>query len=157
MRKYVLSFVAVGLLLFVAMIMALSPGANVAAAPQLAPQYAPTPVSINAGAGNAKTLTFWSSRVITEDAASACLGAAAQEKIDLQWVIDQTAGNPVTLTLQHSNDGGVNVVNGAAAVVDNQADANDMQQFAIFGGCTRVHADATTANPVTVTVIGVAK
>jgi len=79
--------------------------------------------------------------------------------MDLQWGIDQTlltTMNTTTLKLQFSNDG-VNWIDGASFVSANVADANDMQQYAIFGRYARVYADVSNTNPLTLTVIGVAK
>ena len=145
-----------GIMLFVFAIATV--GGNGASA---APSLIPTPVSVSArGAAPAKPVVFYSGSVMTSAVASNAQGIAEYEIVDLQWVIDQTVlasgANTTTLKLQFSNDG-VNWVDGATAVTSNAADAGDMQQYAVFGEFVRVHSTLENNNPVTLTVIGLAK
>lgn len=125
------------------------------AGPMAAPAAIPTPVSVTPGSGAPQVATFWKGSVLTATGAGA-EAIIAGEKVDLQWVIDQTAVNTVTLKLQFSNDS-TNWVDGATFVTSNAADAGDMQQYAVFGRYLRAHATVANSNPVTVTVIGLVK
>jgi hypothetical protein len=119
------------------------------------PAAIPTPVSITPGNGAPQLVTLFNANVSTADSSGAA-AVIAGEKVDLQWLIDQTAVNTVTLKLQFSNNG-VNWIDGATFVTNNAADAGDMQQYALFGRYLRAHADVSNSNPVTVTVIGLVK
>jgi len=129
---------------------------SMGAGPALAaPQAIPTPVSVTPGNGAPQVATFWRAAPLTASGAGT-EAIIAGEKVDLQWVIDQTAVNTVTLKLQFSNDSAT-WVDGATFVTNNAADAGDMQQYAVFGRYLRAYATVTNSNPVTVTVIGVVK
>lgn len=120
-----------------------------------APQAIPTPVSVTPGNDAPQVATFWSAEPLTASAAGN-EAIIVGEKVDLQWVIDQTDVNTVTLKLQFSNDSS-NWVDGATFVTSNAADAGDMQQYAVFGRYLRAYATVSNSNPVTVTVIGLVK
>ena len=80
-------------------------------------------------------VTLFNANVSTADGGgSAC---HRRRKVDLQWLIDQTAVNTVTLKLQFSNDS-TNWIDGATFVTNNAADAGDMQQYAVFGRYLRL-------------------
>lgn len=150
--KFPVFAVIVGAVLFLAVLATI--GGNGASA---APSLIPTPVSVTArGAAPAKALAFYVSSTMTTAVASNAQGIAEYEVVDLQWLIDQTLVNTATFKLQFSNDG-VNWVDGATPVSANAADAGDMQQYALFGQFVRVHTTLSNENPLTVTVIGVAK
>ncbi len=120
---------------------------------------APTPVSATYAGGISGVETFWDDAVLTTTGGSSVQNIQDHEAIDLHYVIDQgqTTINTTTLKLQFSNDN-TNWTDAAAAIVtSNTADANVMQQYAIFGRYARVHATVTNSDPVTVTVIGIAK
>ena len=118
---------------------------------------APTPVAVTMGGRTADVALFWERRVMTQAAGSAVQGVADHDKIDVQWVIDQGAQpNTTTLRLQFSNDG-VNWIDGPALVTGSGTDANDMQQYAVFGRYARINPTLANTQAVTVTVIGVAK
>jgi hypothetical protein len=126
-----------------------------------APSAAPTPVSnLDRGGLAAKTITLWSAQVMTADGNSSVQNILTHDAVDLQWKIDQTLKdavmNTTTLKLQYSVDG-TNWVDGASFVSANVADVGDLQQYALFGQFLRVNADVANTNPVTITVIGVAK
>jgi len=133
---------------------------NVQAA-QPVPLAAPTPQSV---AGRSTTpsdvLVFSEQAVKTAAGNTAYVNVQDSDVVDLQWVIDQTAvagaPNTTTLKLQFSNDG-VNWVDGSAIATNNSADANDMQQFPVFGKLARVNYTASNSNPFTVTLIAVGK
>lgn len=132
-------------------------GGNLAPSATAAPPAIPTPVSVTAANPNAKVLMLHNAKVITAAGNTAWLDIAAFQKVDLHWVIDQgTVANTTTLKLQFSNDG-VNAVDGATFVTANAADAGDMQQYALFGRFLRVNNTAGTSQPVTITLVGLAK
>lgn len=154
-RQMIFGSLAVAVLLFAALVLSMGGPANVTAAPSAAP----TPVSINHAGTFADVPVFWSTQVVTADGGSSLQNIQNHQVVDLQWGIDQTlltTMNTTTLKLQFSNDG-VNWIDGASFVSANVADANDMQQYAIFGRYARVYADVSNTNPLTLTVIGVAK
>lgn len=101
-------------------------------------------------------VTFWDTQVITEDTGSTVFVLPKYEALDIQYNIDQTDGNTITLKLQHSNDA-TNWTDGLTLVSANGADASVLQQYTNFGIYTRIYADVTDNDPVTVTAIGVAK
>lgn len=118
---------------------------------------APTPVgSINNSIRPASEVTWMSEVVLTADAGSAAQIVRDWSYADVQYVIDQTDTNTVTLKLQFSNDA-VNWTDGATLVADNAADASTLAQVALFGKWARVYADVTNTNPVTVSVNAILK
>ena len=154
-RQMIFGSLAVAVVLFAALVLSMTGPANVTAAPSAAP----TPVSVNHAGTFADVPVFWSTQVVTADGGSNAQNIQNHQVVDLQWGIDQTlltTMNTTTLKLQFSNDG-VNWIDGASFVSANVADANDMQQYAIFGRYARVYADVSNTNPLTLTVIGVAK
>ena len=154
-RQIIFGSLAVAVVLFAALVLSMTGPANVTAAPSAAP----TPVSVNHAGTFADVPVFWSTQVVTADGGSSAQNIQNHQVVDLQWVVDQTlltTMNTTTLKLQFSNDG-VNWIDGASFVSANVADANDMQQYAIFGRYARVYADVSNTNPLTLTVIGVAK
>ncbi len=154
-RQMIFGSLAVAVVIFAALVLSMTGPANVTAAPSAAP----TPVSINHAGTFADVPVFWSTQVVTADGGSSLQNIQNHQVVDLQWGIDQTlltTMNTTTLKLQFSNDG-VNWIDGASFVSANVADANDMQQYAIFGRYARVYADVSNTNPLTLTVIGVAK
>jgi len=154
-RQMIFGSLAVAVVLFAALVMTMTGPANVTAAPAAAP----TPVSVNHAGTFADVPVFYSTQVLTADGGSSVQNIQNHQVVDLQWGIDQTlltTMNTTTLKLQYSNDA-VNWIDGPSFVSANVADANDMQQYAIFGRYARVYADVSNANPLTLTVIGVAK
>lgn len=154
-RQMIFGSLAVAVVIFAALVLSMTGPANVTAAPSAAP----TPVSINHAGTFADVPVFWSTQVVTADGGSSLQNIQNHQVVDLQWGIDQTlltTMNTTTLKIQFSNDG-VNWIDGASFVSANVADANDMQQYAIFGRYARVYADVSNTNPLTLTVIGVAK
>jgi hypothetical protein len=157
-RKAIIAAVAVCAVLIAAFAFAFQGTAN-AANPQ--PLEIPTPVAgvVHSGV-NSGVATFFQTVVLTQDTFSNLQNVEDHAKTDIQWITDQTAvagaPNTTTLTLQYSNDG-TNWVNGPAVVSSSATDANDMSQLSLFGRYARINADVANANPVTLTVIGVAK
>ena len=151
--KYLVFIVVVVAMLFVAFLATL--GGNGASA---APSLVPTPVSVSArGSAIAKDVVLYNGVVMTTAVASSAQGINEHEVIDLQWIIDQaTLTNTLSINIQFSNNG-VNWVDGPRVVTTNTADANDMQQYAIFGKYIRAYPSLENNNPVTITLIGVAK
>lgn len=124
---------------------------------QAGPMAAPTPVaSINQSVRAASEVTWMSGVALTASAGSAPQLVRDWDFADVQYVIDQTTTNTVTLKLQFSNDG-VNWTDGATLVTDNAADAASLAQQALFGKWGRVYATVTNTNPVTVSVNAVLK
>lgn len=149
-RVFVLLALVVAMVVFVGLSASMGAGSALAA-----PQAIPTPVSVTPGNGVPQVAPMFQAQALTASGAGT-QAIIAGEKVDLQWVIDQTAVNTVTLKLQFSNDS-TNWVDGATFVTSNAADAGDMQQYAVFGRYLRAYATVTNSNPVTVTVIGLVK
>lgn len=143
----VAAFVLVGALLI---------GMNTAPTIQAAPAAAPTPVASGFSAKAPTELTWLAGVATTADGGSTALNVAGWQVTDIQYVIDQTDVNTVTLKLQFSNDN-ANWTDGATLVTDNAADASVLSQAAVFGKYARIHANVTNTNPVTITVIGILK
>ncbi len=128
----------------------------VQAAPGLAPAAAPTPAVSGYSQKSPTELTWLSGVATTADGGSTAQLVSAWQATDIQYIIDQTAVNTVTLKLQFSNDG-TNWTDGVTLVTDNAADAAALSQAAVFGKWARVYADVTNTNPVTITAIGIMK
>lgn len=146
----VVSVAAVLVLLFVGSLLPAMPAVNGAPAAAVL-----TPVSNDNASLGARVATWANVEVFTADDTS-CFELGNYDVIDLQYVIDQGTVNTTTITQQYSNDN-VTMVDGAAVVTANAADANGMAQYALFGryGCMKI--DVANANPITITLIGVAK
>jgi len=151
-RRVVIVSVAAMALLLVAGALLLVP----AEYGQAAPPVAPTPVAATAGGPGYQNVVFWSTDVISADGGSNAIQLPGYEVLDLQYVIDQTDGNTVTVKLQFSNDNS-NWSDGVNVVASNDADANAMAQFNNFGRYVRLYADVTNTNEVTLTARAVAK
>jgi len=152
--KYVMmSLMAVGIMLVV---MALTLGSVQQA--QAEPLAIPTPVS--APASRLVTplypVTFLNNVAVTADRRSSIVQLPGYNTIDLQWVVDVSDTNTTTLKLQYSNDGN-NWVDGASFASAVAADANSMDQYNVYGRYTAVYVDVTNSEPITITLIGVAK
>jgi hypothetical protein len=152
MRKLIPFLVVLGVLTL-GLIFAVTPGG---ASTSAAPAPAPTPAADINVATNSSFVTFFLSRVVTEDVASPWIDASRFEFADVQYVIDQSGTNTTTLKLQFSNDG-VNVVDGATLVSANVADASGLNQQALFGRYARVYADVSNATATTITANAVVK
>lgn len=118
-----------------------------------------TPISVNArGPEAARVAEYFVSKVITADT-RVCFDLSGYETIDLQYQVDATLANTTTVTTQQTNisptAGPFNT--GAAVATVISADANTMLQTGAFGRWNCVLADVTNSNPITFTIIGVAK
>lgn len=147
--RYVVLAVAVPviLLMFLAMVM---PNSSV----QSAPYAAPTPLAIDNVSGY-KTETLFSG-VITSSTNSAPIEIASFGKADVQYVIDVTDQQTVTITPAYSNDR-VNYTSGVALASAQSADTSGLIQYPLFGAYMRIGVTLGMANPVTVTVTSVMK
>ena len=144
--------IAVAIMLFVVMAFMMNGAPNA----QAAPLAAPTPVTVYASGVAADVPVFYNTTVITQNGNSSVQAIQNHEKIDLQYILDETIVNTVTLKLQFSNDG-TNWVDGPTIASGATADANAMQQYNLFGKQARINTAVTNAYPLTLTVIGVAK
>lgn len=120
-----------------------------------------TPVVQSArGPEAARLATFYNRQVITSDT-RACFDLKDYETLDYQYQVDATAGNATTVTLQQTNidptAGPFNSANVIATVPATPADADVMSQAALFGRWNCLFVDVTNSNPITFTVVGVAK
>lgn len=134
-----------------------TPTRQVNAAPALAVL---TPVSNN-NTNNGVHIQQFFNGPITADT-YACADLSTWDVMDLQYRIDQGTTNTTTLTMQRYNIAPPLVVtpiyeSGATVVNANAADAHADLQVSLFDRYTCVLADVTNSNPVTLTVIGVAK
>lgn len=124
------------------------------------PLAAVTPVSVNPQSGIGQRVQFFTTDVITEDTYSPFQNVQQGSKMDLQWVLDQTAvageTNTTTLTIEYSCDN-QNWVTEHTPVNANTADATAIGQFTTFCTYGRVYANVTNTNPLTITVMGLVK
>lgn len=144
-------FVAVVVAAFVVM---LALGGLMGPEPSLA-DTVPTPAAHNPS-GDALYVPFWSAAAKTADAASSSHQLMQYELLDVQWVIDHGTTNTTTLKIQWSNDA-TNWSDGPTLVSASAADGDGMVQVTNLGRYTRVYADVTNSETVTITVKAVAK
>lgn len=119
-----------------------------------APSAAPTAVAVDRSTAPASVAVIANDAIVA-DGIIGCTNSASHEKADIQYVIDQTLINTVTLTLQFTNDtpgSGASYTDGVAIVSSNTADAASLNQFQLFGAWTCIHANVANANPLDVTV-----
>lgn len=127
---------------------------------EAAPAAAITPVSFSGQGGDNLKVTFFNGNVTADT--RVCHDLSNFNKIDLQYVIDQTTTNTTTLNLQWSNNHNPASNTGhyeasATIVSGNTSDANGGNQFLTAGQWNCVLADVSNSNPVAITVLGVAK
>lgn len=99
---------------------------------------------------------FWVTEVLTQSGASEEYKLMNYEALDLHYIIDVGTVNTTTIKLQYSNDG-TNWADGANVVANVNSDKNVIDQFYNVGAYTRLYATLTNNNPITITVIGLAK
>lgn len=122
-----------------------------------APSLAPTPVAgVIAGSPSAQNAVWMSGLRITADTGSRSVNLGNFAKADVQVVVDETLVNTTTIKLQFSNDN-TNWVDGATIGSALVADTSTLAQYALFGRYARVYADVANTNPITITVLGLAK
>ena len=145
-----------GALLMIALLVSLR-SENIAAAPMAAP----TPVTVTYSAGPSGVLDFLRVPVsYTADFNTSALTIQEFPAADFQYTIDQTAVssvvNTTTLILQFSNDN-TNWTTGPTIASAITADGSVMQQYALFGRYARINVDVANTNPITISVVAVAK
>jgi hypothetical protein len=152
MMKYILLALSVSVLLLVLFVSPVSMPATAA------PVAAPTPVAaVDRGAALPNVFTWFAGNSsIAADNTSACQDLSNYDTVDLYYKIDQGTVNTTTLTLKFGNKE-TELVSGINIVAANVADANDMQQFQVFGKYMCVYADVGNTNPITITVNALAK
>ena len=121
-----------------------------------APGAAPTPVANILTSNQAAYFRFQPATAIAADTNTGSVNLSQFNSVDLQYIIDQGTTNTTTLTIQWSNDGS-NWVNGPALVSNNAADASDITRIPAFGRFARINQDVTNSNPITITLLGLAK
>lgn len=152
----------IGAVVVVAMLAMLAVALQPAPASVAAPAAIPTPAaSLNYGnsTGVSAPVQFWPQgvAVLTADGRSTCFELGGYDVLDLQYAVDVTDEQTLTVKLQYTNDratyaDGLAVISAATEDV-----ATAMQQFPIFGRDTCLYATVATTNPVTVTITGLAK
>lgn len=151
-----LTFVVVILVLALCASWFIAPSSQVSASPA---EAVLTPVSNNNSNNGVRNVTFFNG-AITADTYS-CFDLGAYDVMDLQYQIDQTVVNTVTLTMQRYNIamGPSTPVyeSGATVVSANAADAHGDLQVSLFDRYTCVLADVTNSNSLTLRVVGSAK
>jgi hypothetical protein len=146
MRKQPVFAVLIAVLLFAALLSAISGGGAAAA-----PAFAPTPVSVSQPVGLQPELyTLFPTAVITADTPGTCRELGRFAVADVQVVIDMSDTNTTTGYLQFTNDR-VAFINGTN-VVSTAEDITDMVQTPLFGRYACWWTDVTNEEPVTVTV-----
>jgi len=153
-RRHFVLYVAVvaGLLMVLACMSVLSNATPSAAAPEAAP----TPLSNPVHSEDAINVQWASAKVISSDTYLDAKQLINYETLDLSYTVDVASVNTTTLTIQFSNDGD-NWDDGIAIASAVVADATDLQQINNFGRYTRFKVDVTNDNPITWTVLAVAK
>ena len=121
-----------------------------------APLAAPTPVSVTQPVRTQPQLYTLMNAALTADTRGSCWELGVYSVADIQYTIDQSTTNTVTLKLQYTNDQAT-FTDGASLVTDNAADASGMNQYPLFGRFTCLYADVTNTNTVTITVSAWAK
>lgn len=121
-----------------------------------APPPAPTPVASVYSGGEPLNVSLWDTEAITQATNGGGRQLPGYESLDIQYVVDISDTQGVTLTVQYSNDN-VNWVSGPTLVTNTTSDGTDLQQIHNLGRYTRVAADLSSTNTVTLTVLAVAK
>lgn len=116
-----------------------------------APLAAPTPVSVTQPVRTQPQLYTLMNAALTADTRGSCWELGVFSVADIQYTIDQSTTNTVTLKLQYTNDQ-TTYTDGLSVVTDNAADASGMNQYPLFGRFTCLYADVTNTNTVTTTV-----
>lgn len=149
-----------GLMIFTALALLVLSWAFVSPSPRPVQAAVITPVTQTARDGS-RVAEFFVTRAITEDT-RVCFDLAEFEVMDLQYKSIAASGalsNPTTITTQQTNiDPTSGPFNAGSAVATVQATSADtMFQTPLFGRWNCVYANVTNSNPVTLTIIGVAK
>lgn len=149
MKTKLFTLAAVALLLTGMLLSALNMPATAA------PPIAPTPVSAGRSGELPVVATLMDGQVLTDDARGGCLYTAMYEKADVQYVVDQSGTNTVTLMMQHTNDtpgaAGTQYADGPT-VASGATDEVGMQQVNVYGAWSCIYADVTNTDTLTITV-----
>ena len=143
-----------GLVLFVAALLvpAIVSGPGV----QAAPPAAPTPIANTPYSADGNYFSFMADKAWTADGYSDQVTLASFEWADFQYLLDQSATNTTTVTIQHSNDG-TNWVDATPVISGNTTDAGDITRLPLFGRYTRLKVDVSTTDTIRLTVNLLAK
>ena len=129
---------------------------------QAAPPAAPTPVANLVNSNDALNVSFQSATALTADTNTGGQQLPTYEWLDIQYNITQATSasvNTTTIKIQFSNDNS-NWVTGPTIVSASDtplATTSDITRVPIFGRYVRFNQDVTNSNPVTITLIGLAK
>lgn len=133
---------------------------NVTPAPYVQAAVITPVVQTARGNESARIAQFFVTKVITADT-RVCFDLKDYETMDLQYNVDATLTNATTVKVQETNidptNGPFNDAQTIATVGSTPVDANTMTQVGLFGRWNCVFADVTNSNPVTLTIVGVAK
>lgn len=156
-RKIALVWAAivVAIVLSLIMVVTLAPvsaGSLAAPTPIASTGYAPS----GEGARVRDAVYFFNATAKTATGGGTAIELAGYSMLDIQTIADVGTVNTTTLKLQFSNDG-TNWVDGVNINANITADVNTLAQYLNFGRYTRVYATLTNSNPITLTVIAVAK
>lgn len=128
------------------------PGLNVDAAPPAAP----TPVANILTADKTAFFRFQPATALTANTNTSGKYVQQFNSLDVQYIIDHGTTNTTTLTIQYSNDN-TNWVDGLALVTSSAADGTSISRVPLFGAYTRVKQVVTNSNPITITLLAVAR
>jgi len=147
---------SVGTLVIALVVIALVVIGSITGIVQAAPPAAPTPIANLVNSNDTLNVTFQSATALTADTNTGGSQLPVYEWVDLQYVIDHGTVNTTTITIQFSNDNS-NWVSGPAIVTDSAADGTDITRVPLFGRYVRFNQNVTNSNPITITLIGLAK
>lgn len=121
-----------------------------------------TNTSVNTSASGIYGPVTLFSKVITQTTrgpAPAWIPSASYDRLDLEYIVKNSnaASQTVVLTLQHSNDGSNWVSNATCVYTATAASTTDGKQCQNFMYDTAIYAELATADPVTITVVGLYK
>jgi len=153
--KNIFTSVIIGLLLLTVLHFVLAvPTSDVSAAPPAAP----TPIANIPSSDSSLNITFQSALSLQTSVNTSGRLVGNYEYVDVQYIAAQDAGNALTITIQYSNDNS-NWVDGAvlANFASTTADRTDITRFPLFGRYVRFAQTINNANPVTITILGLAK
>jgi hypothetical protein len=130
-------------------VLAFVPVPNVSGAP--AAQITPVAVTNPLKGEVAGVMRYFNTVAVTADT-RVCQDLGAYRVADIQYIADHGTSNPVTITLQHSNNNS-NFTNGQRIVVNSTADGNALNRYDLYGKFSCVFADVTNSNSLTLTIL----
>lgn len=154
MRKQAFSILTIVAILALALVAPLYINAPATAAPVAAP----TPVAgvINQGLATDPQFFIFSNPVTITTDTRTCLDASRYDVLDLEYAVNQSSINTMTVKLQYTNRG-QRWVDGATILNANTTDTNGLVQYPVFGRLTCVFFDVANSNGVSVTVNAIGK